>query len=67
MIFRKFLMGQCNKIIHTKQPFTGFGMSTKHLYDDMYLYLKEIYLHTQESSKKGIDQMNGMPKIDSTT
>lgn len=37
--FRKFLLGQCCKIVHLKEPFTGFEMSTKKVFDDMYLYL----------------------------
>ena len=39
-VFRKFLMGQCCKIIHSKPPFTLFSMSTKKIFDDMYLYLE---------------------------
>lgn len=41
-IFRKFLMGQCSKIVLMKEPFKTFGMSTKKIFDDTYLYLKEI-------------------------
>ena len=51
LIFRKFLMGQCCKIIHSKEPFTGFQMTTKNLFDDMYLYLKEIYVQTVTREK----------------
>jgi hypothetical protein len=40
-IFRKFLIGQCSKIISTKQPFISYEMSSKRIFDDMYLYLKE--------------------------
>jgi hypothetical protein len=41
-IFRKFLIGQCVKIIHSKEPFTGLGMSTKKVFDDVYIYLKNV-------------------------
>jgi len=40
-------------------------MSTKHLFDDMYLYLKEIYV--RHLNYKKVDPMNGLPKIDYTT
>jgi hypothetical protein len=36
------LIGQCVKIIHSKEPFTGFGMSTKKVFDDVYIYLKTV-------------------------
>lgn len=64
MLFRKFLLGQCQKIIQTKQPFTGFEMCTKNLFDDMYLYLKECYLNALRSDKvKHIDILNGLPRL----
>ena len=41
-VFRKFLMGQCGKVVHLKEPFRSFNMSTKRVFDDTYLFLKEI-------------------------
>lgn len=41
LIFRKFLMGQCSKIVHLRDPFKATNMTTKKVFDDMYLYLKE--------------------------
>lgn len=39
-------------------------MSTKNLFDDMYLYLKELYLNTlKNESAKFIDILNGLPKL----
>lgn len=35
-------------------------MSTKQVFDDMYLYLKEIFL--KSTANRHIDPMNGMPK-----
>jgi hypothetical protein len=57
LIFRKFLMGQCSKIVHLKEPFKGFGQSTKRIFDDMYLFLKEVNLNYTKS----LDEMNGLP------
>ena len=34
-------MGQCSKIVHLKEPFKGFEMSSKRIFDDMYLFLKQ--------------------------
>jgi hypothetical protein len=45
LIFRKFLMGQCSKIIHLKEPYRSFGYTTKKIFDDMYLFLKEVNLN----------------------
>lgn len=53
--FRKFLLGQCSKIVHLKEPFTGFKMSQKKVFDDMYLYLMDIHKQHQESLKKQKD------------
>lgn len=60
-------MGQCCKIITTKQPFSMFEMSTKNLFDDMYLYLKEIYLTSLQASSKQMDVLNGLPKLNQPT
>ena len=49
-IFRKFLIGQCIKIVHTKNPFFNCNMSTKKIFDDMYLYLKEVNIKYQENN-----------------
>lgn len=59
LVFRKFLMGQCNKIINFKEPFTKFKMSTKNLFDDMYLFMQDVNINFHKS--KGLDPMNGMP------
>ena len=59
-IFRKFLMGQCSKLVHTKEPYKSLGMSTKRIFDDMYLYLKEISI--KSTSFRNIDKINGLPK-----
>ena len=59
MVFRKFLMGQCNKIISFKEPFFKFKMSTKNLFDDMYIFMQEI--NTNFHKNRGLDPMNGMP------
>ena len=50
-------MGQCSKIVHLKEPFKGFGQSTKKTFDDMYLFLKEVNLNYTKS----LDDMNGLP------
>jgi hypothetical protein len=34
-------MGQCSKIIHLKEPYRALAMSTKRIFDDMYLFLQE--------------------------
>jgi hypothetical protein len=68
-IFRKFLLGQCSKIIHLKEPFNQYHMSTKKIFDDMYLYLKEInrkhidHLSTATLGGAGakVDDLNGLP------
>lgn len=59
MTFRKFLIGQCSKVVHFKEPFIKFKMSTKSMFDDMYLYMKEI--NQKYVKNKGIDPSNGMP------
>jgi len=68
LVFRKFLMGQCSKIAHLKEPYKSLGMSTKRIFDDMYLFLKEANMKNLASSlDKGdslntiIDEMNGLP------
>jgi hypothetical protein len=61
LTFRKFLMGQCSKIIHFKEPFTKFKMSTKNLFDDMYIFMQEI--NQKNLKHKGIDPMNGLPAM----
>lgn len=39
-------------------------MSTKNLFDDMYLYLKELYMKSlKKESNKHIDILNGLPKL----
>ena len=60
IVFRKFLMGQCSKIIHLKEPFKGMGMSTKRIFDDMYLFLKEVNMNYNKNMGN-IDEMNGLP------
>jgi hypothetical protein len=50
-------MGQCSKIVHLKEPFKSFGQSTKRIFDDMYLFLKEVNLNFSRQ----IDEMNGLP------
>ena len=57
-------MGQCAKLIHSHEPFTGFGMSTKKVFDDMYLYLKKVnqkYLESISQENK-TDKLNGLPE-----
>lgn len=49
IIFRKFLLGQSSKIVHLKEPFRSFKMSTKRIFDDMYLFLKEANLNYMSS------------------
>lgn len=60
IVFRKFLMGQCSKIIHLKEPFKTMGMSTKRIFDDMYLFLKEVNMNYNKNINN-IDEMNGLP------
>lgn len=57
LVFRKFLMGQCSKIIHLKEPYKSLGFSTKRIFDDIYLFLKEV----NEKCKKP-DPLNDLPK-----
>ena len=52
-------MGQCTKIVHIMEPFKNFGMSTKRIFDDTYLYLKEI--NKRYIDKKHFDELNGLP------
>ena len=75
LVFRKFLLGQSSKIVHLKEPFKGFKMSTKRIFDDMYLFLKEAnlnYIRTVANTDRSgepahgvqqqhIDERNGMP------
>lgn len=42
LIFRKFLMGQCCKIIQVREPYVRQNMSTKRVFDESYLYLQEM-------------------------
>lgn len=41
MLFRKFLLGQCNKNLLTMIPFNDCQLSSKKLFDDTYLYFME--------------------------
>lgn len=56
MVFRKFLMGQCSKIVHLKEPYKSMHMSTKRIFDDMYLYLQDANYKCSEK-----DTLNGLP------
>ena len=58
-IFRKFLMGQCSKIVHNSEPYKSQGSSTKMIFDDMYLFLKEAFL--KSTGNRHLDEKNGMP------
>lgn len=58
LVFRKFLLGQCSKIVHLKEPYKTLEMSTKRVFDDMYLYLKQANMNQE---KENIDDMNGLP------
>lgn len=45
-----------------KEPFTMFNMSTKKIFDDMFLYLSEVNKkHIKAQKTGGIDEMNGLP------
>lgn len=57
LVFRKFLMGQCSKIVHLKEPYKSLAMSTKRIFDDMYLYLKELNIKSLDK-----DPLNDMPQ-----
>ena len=54
-------MGQCTKIVHIMPPFKNFGMSTKRIFDDTYLYLREVNQKFQDKAHHHIDELNGMP------
>ena len=41
MMFRKFVLGQCNKQMLTQVPFKDCNLSSKRLFDDTYLYFME--------------------------
>jgi hypothetical protein len=41
VLFRKFLLGQCNKHLLSQVPFRDCGLSSKKLFDDTYLYFME--------------------------
>ena len=41
MLFRKFLLGQCNKLLLSQIPFNDCQLSSKKLFDDTYLYFME--------------------------
>lgn len=56
LVFRKFLMGQCSKIVHLKEPFKSLGMCTKRIFDDTYLFLKEANIKHKEK-----DPLNDLP------
>lgn len=56
LVFRKFLMGQCSKIIHSKEPYKSLGMSTKRIFDDTYLFLKEANIRQKDK-----DPLNDLP------
>lgn len=43
-------MGQCSKIVHLKEPFKQLGMSTKKIFDDMYIFLKELNIKNPNKS-----------------
>jgi hypothetical protein len=49
-------MGQCSKLAHIKEPYKSLAMSTKRIFDDMYLFLKEANLKSGQQ-----DVMNGLP------
>jgi hypothetical protein len=49
-------MGQCSKIVHLKEPYKSLAMSTKRIFDDMYLYLRELNIKNLEK-----DPLNGLP------
>ena len=57
LVFRKFLLGQCSKIFHLKEPYKTLAMSTKRVFDDMYLFLKKANEHNEAGD---IDD-NGLP------
>ena len=55
------MLGQCSKIVHLKEPYKGLEMSTKRIFDDMYLFLKDANdAHGKDMSI--IDEMNGLPQ-----
>lgn len=56
LVFRKFLLGQCAKVVHLKEPYKSLGMSTKRIFDDMYLYLKQMNCNVENK-----DTLNQMP------
>ena len=55
------MIGQCTKIIHLMKPFTTFGMSTKRIFDDSYLYLKEVNHTHLKNQNVAFDPMNDLP------
>jgi hypothetical protein len=38
-------MGQSSKIVLLKEPFKSMKMSTKRIFDDMYIFLKEVNIN----------------------
>eukprot|EP00347_Sterkiella_histriomuscorum_P022302 403330961 len=58
--FRKFLLGQCNKIVITSQPFTDFNLSTKKLFDDTYLYFLDLH---QRKKNLSVDSRINIPSM----
>ena len=41
IMFRKFILGQCSRIILNNNPYKQMGLSSKKLFDDTYLYFME--------------------------
>ena len=58
-------MGQSSKIVLLKEPFKSFNMSTKRIFDDMYLFLKETNINYMKTGGPGgssnLDELNGLP------
>jgi hypothetical protein len=44
--------------VHLKEPYKTLEMSTKRVFDDMYLYLRQANINQE---KDNIDDMNGLP------
>ncbi len=42
-LFRKFLLGQGNKLLLTTAPFLDSSLSTRKLFDDLYLYFMDLH------------------------
>lgn len=59
-------MGQCSKISLMKEPYKSLGMSTKRIFDDMYLFLKEANMKSMVNKVdfnplQHLDDMNNLP------